>query len=1511
MPPAIRVNGSLVLWKYLGQGTTLHHYAGDLTDQRLTLDPSSGAVSIYGDDTSGLYRQKVIWTSAGGSDVRAVELDGSLQQNDQSPSWGPASVLVNQAVWRYVGTWDGTSNPFSSPPAIGDHYLGSNAGQRLVVDASGNATVFGGENPVTGTYAPQSEQEGAPKIFTVEGYTIYPGDSNGAYFKYQPSVGPPAVWVNGTTFAFSNSKENEAQPGVWVDAYADGNGNFVSVAASGVISIQADGTSNWSGYYVAADSELGDGGIFVVVNGSPRYDVRASNGVSILPAQGAPLSGHPSVVKVDGEAWSFGGSTPADATNAATDYYFGASAGKRLWIDATGAVSFTNTANATILAGMGKLVGSVFVMPSYDLRACTIGGMPVAPVGTPQWGPAALAVEGTVWNFIGTVADDSLPMHADYYAGMNAGQVISVNSDLQVAGAHPGVFHDGVFVTTDGSDLRALDSTGAQVPPVGTPANGYPLSLRIGGLHWNFMGSYDGKDYYAAALGGQRLSIDASGAVVYSDHVHNVSNATGTYADGSYTETSGGTSFNAGTIGNDLDILGNVVSFGSLQGNAQTAGVTLQFMDDGTIAMLQNALGRPQARWSWNRAATDGGSTALPVMQLDEQGRLNLYDPATAATPQVAPTISLAPGVQTGVQVSKLPKLELSNQALDTDNSVVTKTLGDERYLRNSGANQSLALTTGINVNTGSSGSTNTVPVNAAAIGQNLQASSGQVVVGRNNAAASNEVFVVGAGSSPEQTKNALSVSDSGDTTVAGNLVVTGDTTMADATVSGTLTVAGNAVLTQGTGTAAYLTSGELAGTYLKTADAAGLYLTPAAAAGQYLPIGADTVSIGTDSSVGAKSIGIGEGAKAGDYAVSLGSLAGNNGYLASGTFSISVGRQARSPGGKSIGIGMGTWAEGENSVAMGYGSTTRTLESIAIGEGTEANQIGQIVLGAFNELTVQKSERSADDSIFVIGNGTDFEARSNAFVIKRNGDVDVSGTLKVGGQTVLTQGSGTGAYLTSGQMDGVYLKTADAASQYLTSTAAAGQYLPVTATTVAIGGADTVVGTYGIGMGLGVHAAENAVSIGSFAGNNGGLENPSPFSGAGSVAIGMKALASGEKSITLGNWTFADGQSSIALGYNSVTRQHGGVAIGEGTESTQVGQVVIGAFNVRTDGSSTPADGDSLFILGNGTADNARSNAFVIKRNGDTAVSGTLTVGGSPVLTQSAAASTYATSSAVSSQFAALNTQLTTAYVNKSADSLAMGTNATAADMGFAIGYQSVAGDHAVSIGTWAGSNGDAASGPSSISLGSSAHGFGSNSISLGSYNWAAGENTVSIGAGSYASSVNSIAIGRSVTTDRWGQVVIGAFNVFTTNYTNTPQPTDQIFVVGNGTADDARSNAFVIKRNGDVDVSGELTINSQPAATQADVDQKMQTERTTSDAAYYRVSQPLVVPNETTLNGVLTAAQASRFKASFVVEGNTDPADNTQRTVIAKPGQEVLVPEQGDISMGEFRNGSLPISQ
>lgn len=648
MPPALRVDGNTSLWKYVGLGS--HHiYAGYQPGQWLAIDPQSGTLVVQGDGNTGFYTGGVVWMPAEGRDIRAVNLDGTPLQPYTQPSWGPMDVWVSGAVWRYAGTYQGEYLPSGTSPAVGDHYLGDNGGQRLVIDPSGNVTLTNLTYTAWGTYT--SPGASLPRMFRVADDTnglavdVYPGDGDGPYHQTQPAAGPPAVWVNEVLFQFTGSDADASQPGSWVDIYADGAGGQVMISTGGAWGFGADLSLVWSASYVRASSNTADGGLFVVdnSNGAPRYDVRASSGIVLLPATGSPSGNHPAVVKVDGNLWRFAG-TLSGANP--VDYYLGASAGQQLWIDSTGAVAFWTDTTSPNLAGTGRLVGTVFIVDGHDLRACTADNLPVPPSGSPQWGPAKVTVEGVVWNYLGTVSDDTLQIHADYYGGINVGEVLAVHSNSQVTGFDDnGTYDGGVFVVPN-ADIRALEASGNLQAPIGIPAAGHPETLRAGGLQWQFLGSSAGVDYYATTSAGQRLSINSSGAVTYFDRPGGVANATGTYANGTFAVQSGGASYNGGTPTGDLDILGNLFSMGSLANDANTAGLTIVFQDDlnaqpGPAATVGFTASRPLTHWLWSRASTTDPNGTVPMMQVDTSHRLNLFDPTNATLPAA---IVLDPG---------------------------------------------------------------------------------------------------------------------------------------------------------------------------------------------------------------------------------------------------------------------------------------------------------------------------------------------------------------------------------------------------------------------------------------------------------------------------------------------------------------------------------------------------------------------------------------------------------------------------------------------------------------------------------------------------------------------------------------------------------------------------------------------------------------------------------------------------------------------------------------------------
>ena len=96
--------------------------------------------------------------------------------------------------------------------------------------------------------------------------------------------------------------------------------------------------------------------------------------------------------------------------------------------------------------------------------------------------------------------------------------------------------------------------------------------------------------------------------------------------------------------------------------------------------------------------------------------------------------------------------------------------------------------------------------------------------------------------------------------------------------------------------------------------------------------------------------------------------------------------------------------------------------------------------------------------------------------------------------------------------------------------------------------------------------------------------------SGFGSHAEGYQTTASGQYSHASGRGSTATANASAAIGYNVVADQENGTVVGQWNLSGQTG---------------------ALFAVGNGSDDEARSDAFQVLSNGDAVVSGALMVNG------------------------------------------------------------------------------------------------------------------------------------------------------------------------------------------------------------------------------------------------------------------------------------------------------------
>ena len=129
-----------------------------------------------------------------------------------------------------------------------------------------------------------------------------------------------------------------------------------------------------------------------------------------------------------------------------------------------------------------------------------------------------------------------------------------------------------------------------------------------------------------------------------------------------------------------------------------------------------------------------------------------------------------------------------------------------------------------------------------------------------------------------------------------------------------------------------------------------------------------------------------------------------------------------------------------------------------------------------------------------------------------------------------------------------------------------------------------------------------------SFASNHGDI-------GSNAVDLSYEDFSSTTKGAT--------GTSSVAMGYSTTASGNYSTAMGNGTTASDYASFVIGQYN--SSGSSVTNNATSFntantaFVIGNGTASNAKSDAFKVMFNGDATVSNDLTVSGDVVISSDA----------------------------------------------------------------------------------------------------------------------------------------------------------------------------------------------------------------------------------------------------------------------------------------------------
>ena len=158
-------------------------------------------------------------------------------------------------------------------------------------------------------------------------------------------------------------------------------------------------------------------------------------------------------------------------------------------------------------------------------------------------------------------------------------------------------------------------------------------------------------------------------------------------------------------------------------------------------------------------------------------------------------------------------------------------------------------------------------------------------------------------------------------------------------------------------------------------------------------------------------------------------------------------------------------------------------------------------------------------------------------------------------------------------------------------------------------------IGLLILGMGMSAQVAtDNTTASGASSTAIGALTTAS---GGNSTAMGAATTASGGGSTAMGFTTTASGNVSTAMGYGTTASGNWSTAMGGYTTASDFTSLSIGQFNksnatVTSGGSATQySANNTAFVIGNGTADNARSDAFKVMFNGDATVSKDLTVNG------------------------------------------------------------------------------------------------------------------------------------------------------------------------------------------------------------------------------------------------------------------------------------------------------------
>ena len=344
------------------------------------------------------------------------------------------------------------------------------------------------------------------------------------------------------------------------------------------------------------------------------------------------------------------------------------------------------------------------------------------------------------------------------------------------------------------------------------------------------------------------------------------------------------------------------------------------------------------------------------------------------------------------------------------------------------------------------------------------------------------------------------------------------------------------------------------------------------------------------------------------------------------GLYSIGLGFNTKATGGNSIAIGAGAYALADQSIsigsstaavyrstAFGAGSTASATDAVVMGYGCTSAGISSFAMGSYSG-AYGAHAFAMGDTAFAIGDNSvamGNKSRANSISSIAMGDSAVTG-----GNVAFATGYHTNAggnystamgYLTNASgLNSTAIGTGTKASGFF-STAIGNGSIASGGNSTAMGYGTTASNLYSTSMGYFTAASGSySVAMGWVTKASGDYSTAMGIStiasGFSSTAMGAGTIASGNTSTAMGGATIASGNTSTAMGAGTIASGDYCTSLGYSTKSKSFAGLTIGLYNDSTN-AADPFNNNSLnriFQIGNGTADNARSNAMTVLQNGN-----------------------------------------------------------------------------------------------------------------------------------------------------------------------------------------------------------------------------------------------------------------------------------------------------------------------